>query len=497
MPDSLRLKDAGALHSEALPKSTSASAGAYSGSRLRRRWRPACSSVCARAERRPLRAHGRAQAVGRPRRHGVARPGTDPAAARRCRVRAVARRWSWLAAGLLLRSFCDLGTSSRDSTRTTSCRCARGCRTERSGHSSVPDRRRGTPFFRTAAPRADAPGVMKPRLAATLPRFRSTKRCGTQADLRRAVLVTFDGRAGSSEPPGPSNAPPSRRNTSSSSGFRSARPALRRSDIATSPSVAVVNEAFARTYWPSADPIGKRFRRRSSRIAVITVVGVIANARRSRCPTPASRRRTSISTRTAGSTSRFFFAGRLNAAAIPDAVRQQVQAIDPALPVFGAQMLDEVVAASLAARRFSMEMVALFGLTALVLAALGIYGVISYMVAASDARDRDPPGPRRSASGHRRLRPRRPSAHNHRCNGRSGVRACCHSPHCRSVVRCQPDPSGDIRRGGDGACRGGAARVRHPCPQGDADSIRRSRSGMKDRDGIHIFISSRRCDRRT
>jgi putative ABC transport system permease protein len=50
--------------------------------------------------------------------------------------------------------------------------------------------------------------------------------------------------------------------------------------------------------------------------------------------------------------------------------------------VFGAQMLDDVVAASLAARRFSMEMVALFGLTALVLAALGIYGVISYMVTA-------------------------------------------------------------------------------------------------------------------
>jgi putative ABC transport system permease protein len=50
------------------------------------------------------------------------------------------------------------------------------------------------------------------------------------------------------------------------------------------------------------------------------------------------------------------------------------------LPVFGAQKLNETVSASLTVRRFSMEMVALFALTALLLAGLGIYGVVSYMV---------------------------------------------------------------------------------------------------------------------
>jgi putative ABC transport system permease protein len=61
-------------------------------------------------------------------------------------------------------------------------------------------------------------------------------------------------------------------------------------------------------------------------------------------------------------------------------LREQVQSIDPELPVFGAQTLNEVVSSSLSQRRFSMEIVGLFALTALLLAGLGIYGVISYIV---------------------------------------------------------------------------------------------------------------------
>jgi putative ABC transport system permease protein len=61
-------------------------------------------------------------------------------------------------------------------------------------------------------------------------------------------------------------------------------------------------------------------------------------------------------------------------------VREQVQSVNSALPVFGEATLDETVSASLAVRRFSMELIALFALTALLLASLGIYGVISYMV---------------------------------------------------------------------------------------------------------------------
>ena len=75
-----------------------------------------------------------------------------------------------------------------------------------------------------------------------------------------------------------------------------------------------------------------------------------------------------------------FVRGRLDTAAIPVELREQVQSVDPELPVFGAQTLSALVSASLSERRFSMEMVGLFALTALLLAGLGIYGVISYIV---------------------------------------------------------------------------------------------------------------------
>ena len=61
-------------------------------------------------------------------------------------------------------------------------------------------------------------------------------------------------------------------------------------------------------------------------------------------------------------------------------MRKQIQAVDPQLPVFHAQTLDSVLNTSLSVRRFSMEMVALFAATALLLAGLGIYGTISYVV---------------------------------------------------------------------------------------------------------------------
>ena len=75
-----------------------------------------------------------------------------------------------------------------------------------------------------------------------------------------------------------------------------------------------------------------------------------------------------------------FLRGRLDTATIPDRVREQVQALDPTLPVFGAQTLNETLSESLAQRRFSLEMIMSFAATALLLAALGIYGVISFLV---------------------------------------------------------------------------------------------------------------------
>lgn len=146
------------------------------------------------------------------------------------------------------------------------------------------------------------------------------------------------------------------------------------------PEVAVINEAFARRYWPGQNPLGKHFQSTRAGSPWITVVGVIANARTEsleEADVPqiylnlyqVESRRLAI-----------FLRGPLDRAATADEVRRRVQSVDPALPVFGAQTLTEALFASIAERRFAMEMVGGFALTALLLSGLGIYGVISYLV---------------------------------------------------------------------------------------------------------------------
>jgi predicted permease len=152
------------------------------------------------------------------------------------------------------------------------------------------------------------------------------------------------------------------------------------SDNDKGPQVAVINEAFARMYWPNQNPIGKRFRKTKADSPSITVVGLIANARTESLAEAGVPKIYLDMYQTGAKHLAIFVRGDLDAAAIPDELRQQVQSVDPTLPVFGAQVLNETVSASLSERRFSMEIVALFALTALLLTALGVYGVISYTV---------------------------------------------------------------------------------------------------------------------
>jgi putative ABC transport system permease protein len=152
------------------------------------------------------------------------------------------------------------------------------------------------------------------------------------------------------------------------------------SDNEQAPQVAVINEAFARTYWPNQNALGKRFKRNRAESPWITVVGVIANARTESLAQAGFPKIYLDLYQTRGKRLAIFLRGHLDTAAIPAEVREQVQSVDPSLPVSDGQTLVETVSASLAERRFSMEIVALFALTALFLAALGIYGVISYVV---------------------------------------------------------------------------------------------------------------------
>ncbi|HXT74398.1 MAG TPA: ABC transporter permease [Candidatus Angelobacter sp.] len=159
-------------------------------------------------------------------------------------------------------------------------------------------------------------------------------------------------------------------------------------DDENAPLVAVINQAMAETYWRGEDPLGKRLRLGAGRAGVgqrasktwITIVGVIADARtESLANASIPQIYLSLYQETPKELA-IFLRGNLNASAIPEEVRAMVQSVDPQLPVYGAQTLNDAVTASLEQRRFSMDIVAAFAVTALLLAALGIYGVISYIV---------------------------------------------------------------------------------------------------------------------
>jgi predicted permease len=147
------------------------------------------------------------------------------------------------------------------------------------------------------------------------------------------------------------------------------------------PPVAVINEAMARTYWPNEDPVGKHIKLSRRDAAWTTVVGIVGDARAESLENARIPEVYTNLYQRGGHHLAIFLRGNLDAGAIPGEVREQVQMIDATLPVFGAQTLGDTVSASLAARKFSMEMVALFALTALLMAGMGIYGVISFVVA--------------------------------------------------------------------------------------------------------------------
>jgi len=151
-------------------------------------------------------------------------------------------------------------------------------------------------------------------------------------------------------------------------------------DTDESPQVAVINQAMARAYWPGQDALGKRLKLSRRDTAWTTVVGIIADARTESLASPAIPLVYASLYQRQGKHLAIFLRGHFETAAMEKRIRNEVQTINPALPVFGAETLDDAISGSLAVRRFSMRVIELFAVTALLLASLGIYGVIAYTV---------------------------------------------------------------------------------------------------------------------
>jgi len=153
-------------------------------------------------------------------------------------------------------------------------------------------------------------------------------------------------------------------------------------DRAGAPAVTLISETMARKYWPGEDPVGKRINLGDpARSPWRTVVGVVKDIRREALdkePYPQMyspiaqfpRRGLSVVARASG-----------DPLGLVPAVRRELAGLDKDLPLSNVRTMEQVLAESVARRRFQMLLIAAFAGIGLLLAAVGIYGVISYSVA--------------------------------------------------------------------------------------------------------------------
>jgi len=147
--------------------------------------------------------------------------------------------------------------------------------------------------------------------------------------------------------------------------------------------VAVVNEALARQYWPDADPVGQRIKLGSGRTlrngaADLTIVGVVGDIRSDGFDTASAPRIYVSEPQAPAYGSVVYLRTADDPGVLGQAIRREVQAVDPGVPVFAIRTMDDVVARTLAARRFALELLGVFAAVAFLLAAIGIYGVMAY-----------------------------------------------------------------------------------------------------------------------
>jgi putative ABC transport system permease protein len=143
----------------------------------------------------------------------------------------------------------------------------------------------------------------------------------------------------------------------------------------------VISEEMARRYWPDQNPIGRRFHPWALSRPAVTIVGVVGNVRLfglETQPEPAV-----YLNFAAGAWNPMFVVLRtaLDPEGYAAALRNEVRALDPNLPVAAIRTMDEIRDSSLTSRRFIVILLGIFAVVALVLAAVGLFAVMAYLVA--------------------------------------------------------------------------------------------------------------------
>lgn len=148
-------------------------------------------------------------------------------------------------------------------------------------------------------------------------------------------------------------------------------------DLPESPAVMLINQAAAKRYFPGVDPVGQTVRLRTFDITIAGVVGDVRNEGLAAEPAPAVYFPFSMAPRLA---TQLFIRTTGDPVALAASVRQAIHAADPMQPIAQLRTLESAMADTVAQPRFFTILITLFGGVAVLLAALGLYGVVAYSV---------------------------------------------------------------------------------------------------------------------
>jgi putative ABC transport system permease protein len=151
-------------------------------------------------------------------------------------------------------------------------------------------------------------------------------------------------------------------------------------DRAGAPAVVVVNESFVRSYFPGGDGLGRRIRLVSPPTEWATIVGVVGDVHEFGLDKPPSAVMYFPADQQPSEAMTYVVRSEAPFAEVSRQVSTALQAVDAGVPIFALRPYESFLSASVAERRFALVLVATFAFLALVLAAVGLYGVVAYSV---------------------------------------------------------------------------------------------------------------------